>query len=134
MTNVLVVEDHDIMRMMVKSYLAELEDDLQVLWEAASGEEAIDLLEDTAPDLILLDVSLPGMSGLDVLDHIRETTTDCLILILSGHVEAKYARQALERGANGYVVKGEMEQVPRAIRDLMDGKTYLSPELREFDK
>jgi DNA-binding NarL/FixJ family response regulator len=133
MTNVLVVEDHDIMRMMVKSYLTQLDDDLQVVWEAASGEEALELLDGTAPDLILLDVSLPGMSGLDVLERIYETCPTALILILSGHIEAKYARQAIERGANGYVVKGDMQQVPRAIRDIIDGKTYLSPELRDIE-
>jgi DNA-binding NarL/FixJ family response regulator len=133
MTNVLVVEDHDIMRMMVKSYLTQLDDDLQVVWEAASGEEALELLDGTAPDLILLDVSLPGMSGLDVLERIYEICPTALILILSGHIEAKYARQAIERGANGYVVKGDMQQVPRAIRDIIDGKTYLSPELRDIE-
>lgn len=128
MTNVFVVEDHDVMRMMVKSYLAQL-DDIQVTWEASSGEEALEMLEDRSPDLILLDVSLPGISGLDVLDRIRETVPEAPILILSGHAEQKYAKQAIERGANGYVVKGDMQQVPGAIRDVVSGETYLSPEL-----
>jgi DNA-binding NarL/FixJ family response regulator len=133
MTDVLFVEDHRTMRIVLKSYLAQ-QDDMQVSWEATSAEEALQILEDVTPDLVLLDVSLPEMSGLDVLAHVRDVAPDTPILVLSGHVETKYAREALDGGAMGYVVKGDMKQVPKAIRRVIRGGTFLSPQVENATK
>ncbi len=100
-----VVDDVEGLRRLVTMIL-EGSDRYEVAGDAGSGEELLALLEDAAPDLILLDLSMPGMDGLEVLSRVKQATPDVDVVVLSGHEEAEMEREALERGAIGYVEKG----------------------------
>jgi DNA-binding NarL/FixJ family response regulator len=125
---IFVVEDHETMRLMLDAYLSR-EDDFVVCRIVETAEAAIEQIADAQPSLMLIDVSLPQMSGLDLVRWVREHHPDLPTLVLSGHGERRYVRNALEAGADGYILKGDMEQVPLAIRQVLRGEQYLSPEL-----
>lgn len=110
----------------MQAYL-EAEDDLHVVGTAARGEDALDaLLGADLPDLILIDVSLPGINGIEVLRQLRAQHPDATCLMLSGHVEEAYVTAANDAGARGYVMKGQPDEYLTAIRTILDGNTYRS--------
>lgn len=103
----------------------------ELIGAAASAEEAVRMLRTQAADLVLVDVSLPRMSGVDLVRLLQVQIPGLLCLMVSGHDEAGYARQALHAGARGYVLKGRPEDLRDGIRTVLDGGTYLSEPLRE---
>ena len=124
---VFVVEDHPIMRDTLVDYLRVTK--LDVCGVAGSAEEALDGLGDANPDLVLLDLSLPGRSGLDLLTEIQSgACTPCIVL--SGHREESYVGRAFAAGAKGYVLKGQPGDIGDAIRAVLAGGVYLSGSLR----
>lgn len=128
-TRVLLVDDHELLRQGVAATLNP-EDDFEVVGEASSSAEAIGLPDLLSPDMILLDVFMPGGSGLDGLPALREKWKDSKIVMLTVSEDAKAVTYALNMGANGYIVKGtRAAALLRALRTVADGQDYVSPEI-----
>jgi DNA-binding NarL/FixJ family response regulator len=127
---VFVVEDHDVMRQLLCEAL-EREPDLLLCGSASSAERAVSEVPASGANLVLVDVSLPAMSGLELVRTLRADTPGLQCLMVSGHIEAAYAVQALESGACGYVLKGRPQDLRAAIQACRDGVVYLSEPLRE---
>jgi len=124
---VLVVDDHTLVRQGIRHLVEEMEG-LTVVAEAGTAEEAVALVEEHAPDVVLLDISLPDESGLWVARSVRQSRPETKILMLTMHEQAEYVMGAVDAGAHGYVLKdagpGELRQ---AIRAVWDGEGYFSP-------
>src|SRR6202166_4672308 len=126
---VLLVDDHPIVRQGL-ALLIDREVDLSVCGEADGAHTAFHAIEALKPDIVVLDISLSGPDGLDVLKEIRMKTSDLPVLILSMHDESIYAERAMRAGANGYIMKQEAtEKVLVAIRRILQGEVYLSDRL-----
>jgi DNA-binding NarL/FixJ family response regulator len=126
---VLLVDDHPIVRQGL-ALLIEREADLSVCGEAEGAHTAFAAIEALKPDIVVLDISLSGPDGLDVLKEIRVKTAALPVLILSMHDETIYAERAMRAGANGYIMKQEAtEKVLVAIRRILQGDVYLSDRL-----
>jgi DNA-binding NarL/FixJ family response regulator len=126
---VLLVDDHPIVRQGL-GLLIDREPDLQVCGEADGAQTAFQRLGTLRPDIVVLDISLTGPDGLDVLKEIRLRSVSLPVLILSMHDESIYAERALRAGANGYIMKQEAtEKVLVAIRRILQGEVYLSERL-----
>lgn len=130
MTRLFIVEDHPIMRQSLRAFMKR-QTGLDVCGEAASGEAALSQISQAQPELVLIDVSLPGMSGLDLLEVIRDKYPDLMCVMLSGHGERSHVDQALLAGARGYVLKGDTDELAGALRKVIQGETYLSGELQD---
>ena len=127
-----IVDDHAIVRAGLKQFLSEMVD-LRVVGEAASGREAIDLVRVTDIDVLIMDLSMPGQSGIDALAMIRAKAPDVGILILSGYPEEQYAVNLIRQGASGYLNKEcEPMEIVNAIRTIALGRRYISPSVAEL--
>lgn len=126
---VLVVDDHSVVRHGL-ALLIGREDDLSILGEAATYEEALEALERTPPDVMLADLTLKDRSGLDLIREARERYPDLKILVLSMHDELTHAEKALRAGALGYVMKEQADEtLVEALRAVLRGEVYVSPEV-----
>ena len=129
---IFVADDHALFRAGVKALLAE-EGDLEVAGEAGTARETLQRIRGEAWDVLLLDISLPDGSGIDLLRQIRPHLPDLPILILSMHPEEQYAVSLLRAGANGYITKDAVpQQVVQAIRTLLQGRKYISPTVAQI--
>jgi len=129
MIRVLITDDHAIMREGLKQLLG-LVDDIAIAGEATDGPEAIARLDHGDIDLLLLDMSMPGLSGKDLIAVIRSHHPDLPILVLSMHLEPRIARSALDAGANGYVTKDrDPEALLDAIRHVATGGSFIDPKV-----
>ena len=131
MSRVLVVDDHAIVRSGVRRLLADMPG--LALREAASGEEALDQVRDHVFDLIILDLNLPGVGGLELLRRILKSNSKLAVLVFSAHTEAIYANRALEAGARGFISKGAApEEFLAAVQSVLAGGTVVeaTPEQR----
>ena len=123
---VLVVDDHPLMRQGL-ALLINQQQDMQVCGEAEEAQAAMRAIAHLRPDIMILDISLTGPDGLELLKNIRTTNPDLPVLILSMHDEAIYAERALRARANGYIMKQEAtEKVLVAVRRILNGEVYLS--------
>jgi two-component system, NarL family, invasion response regulator UvrY len=126
MIRVMLVDDHPIVRRGLRETLS-AEADITVVAEAARSEEVLAALNGTRCDVVLLDLSLPGRGGLDVLKDIRRSFPDVRILVVSTHDESQYAVRAMRAGAAGYLTKtSPPEELVRAVRLLMRTGRYIS--------
>lgn len=126
MTSVLLVDDHTIFRSGVRHLLLD-EPDLQVTGEARNGIEALELVRKQGFDIVVLDISMEGRSGLDVLGSLRALPRCPPVLMLSMYPEQQYALLAMQAGASGYIAKdAEPSELVRAIRQVAGGGRYLS--------
>jgi DNA-binding NarL/FixJ family response regulator len=126
---VLLVDDHPIVRQGL-ALLIDREPDLCVCGEAEGAHSAFHAIATLCPDIVVLDISLSGPDGLDVLKELRLKTSSLAVLILSMHDESIYAERAMRAGANGYIMKQEAtEKVLVAIRRILQGDVYLSDRL-----
>jgi DNA-binding NarL/FixJ family response regulator len=124
-----IAEDHTILREGLKALLAS-DPGLEVVGEARDGQEAIRAAEKLKPHLILMDLSMPRMNGLDAIREIRKSSPQTKILILTVHKTDEYIQAALEAGANGYVLKDSgHNELSLAIRNVLEGKYFISPEI-----
>jgi len=131
MIRVLVADDHPVVRIGLREILTQ-QRDIAVLGEAGTGAEVCKLVAQKAWDVIVLDVTLPDRSGLDVLKEIKRERPKLPILILSAYPEEEYAVRALRAGAAGYVTKkASPEELVRAVRRLAQGLRYMSPAAAE---
>ncbi|MDR0275616.1 MAG: response regulator transcription factor [Burkholderiaceae bacterium] len=127
-----IVDDHAIVRSGLKQFFAE-QVDLRVVGEAASGREAIDLARTTKMDVLVMDLSMPGQSGIDALAQIRAKAPDLGILILSGYPEEHYALNLIRQGASGYLNKEcDPAEIVTAIRAVALGKRYITPAVADL--
>lgn len=124
---VVIADDHGIVRSGIR-LLLETQPDLQVIGEAADGIEARDLVIRRKPDLAILDVKMPGLTGLQATREIKAQTPDVQVLILSMHDDERYLFEALRAGASGYVLKSQADSdLLDAIRSVQRGEPFLSP-------
>lgn len=124
---VLLVEDHHLMRQGLAALLAGRED-IQVVGEAANGLEALAFVEKRAPDLVLMDLSMPTMNGLEATRQIKQRFPNVTVLVLSMYNDPVFVARALQAGAAGYILKESMvEEVALAIRSVASGGMFLSP-------
>jgi DNA-binding NarL/FixJ family response regulator len=123
----MIVDDHPVVRHGL-AHLIEDDPHLELCAEVAGGEEALRLLDSTRPDVVLVDITLPGISGLELMKRIKSQRPDTKMLVTSMHDEQLYAERALRAGALGYVHKQEaLEKVTSAIRQVLRGELYVSP-------
>jgi DNA-binding NarL/FixJ family response regulator len=128
---ILIVDDHPMMMLGLSELVADAPD-LEVCAKAAHAEEAARLFSQLHPDLVIVDLSLPGESGLSLIGRLKALDSRTRILVLSMHDELLYAERALEAGAMGYVNKSvHSGELLAAIRRVVSGKRYLSQELEE---
>ena len=124
---VLLADDHTVLRDGLKSLL-NFEPDIEVVGDVGDGREAITAAAKLKPDIVICDISMPGLNGIESARILRENHPDLKIIILSMHASQEYVRQALQAGANGYVVKqADASEVLTAIRAVMNNGAYLSP-------
>jgi DNA-binding NarL/FixJ family response regulator len=129
MTNLLVVEDHPIFAGVLLEAL-ERGDDLHVVQMVGSAEEALLVMPGLNLDLIVVDVSLPKMSGIDLVGKLTQIYPGVLCLMISGHLSDLYLRRSLEAGARGYALKDSAKDIIEAIHQVMRGEIYICKELR----
>ncbi len=131
MPRILIVDDHPLVRTGFAQLIGDCPD-LEVCGEAADMAEALRLIDSDCPDLAIIDLSLAGGSGLDLIEHIKSRNQDILMLVASMHDETLYAERVLAAGARGYINKQEaQESIIRAIRQVLAGKVYLSEAMTE---
>jgi len=124
---VLLADDHTIVRQGLRSLL-ENKAGVSVVGEAVNGREAIDLTRQCKPDLVIMDIAMPGLNGLDALSHIKVECPLVKIIILSMHVEENYVTRALRSGASGFVYKGSaFDDLELAMKSVQVNQTFLSP-------
>ena len=131
MKKIIIIDDHPLMRKGLALSL-DSETDLKVVGQAADAEEGLDMLEQLKPDVAIVDISLPGMSGLELIKHIQAMHPDVRSLVVSRHDEALYAERAIRAGARGYVMKLEAgDEIVKAVRRVLAGGIYVSEEINE---
>jgi DNA-binding NarL/FixJ family response regulator len=128
---ILIADDHPIVREGLKQYIKTL-DEVKLIDEAVEGNEAWTKIKDGGYDLVILDVSMPGMSGLDVLQKIKERNLPTRVLILSVHPQEQYAFHAFKMGASGYLTKDSAsEELTLAIKKIKSGGRYITSAFAE---
>jgi DNA-binding NarL/FixJ family response regulator len=128
----MLVDDHDVVRAGLRELLR-IESDLEVIGEASNGFEAIEALRDIRPDVVLMDLTMPVMNGLEATRIISKKYPDCLILALTAHEDKGYFFEMLAAGAKGYITKQAAgEELISAIRSVAAGHVYLQPALARW--
>jgi len=126
---VLIVDDHAVLRAGLRTLL-NLQPDMEVAGEAAEGLEALERVKGLEPDVVLMDITLPGMEGLEVTKKLRKTHPNVKVLILTMHEDRRYLYSALKAGASGYVVKRAADtELIDAIRAAHRGDVFLHPSM-----
>ncbi|AGA29780.1 response regulator [Singulisphaera acidiphila] len=124
---VVLADDHNLLRAGIRALLEDLPG-IEVVAEAADGREALSLVELHRPDIILMDIAMPGLSGLDVAARLQREQSTVKVIILTMHKDEAYVRRAILAGASGYLVKdSDTEELGLALRAVARGETYLSP-------
>lgn len=130
-SRIFIVDDHPIMRDGI-AQLVNQQPDLEICGEASSAPEALEALEDLKPDLMVVDISLAGMDGIELIKIVKKRRSGLPMLVLSMHAEGLYAERAIRAGAKGYVMKHiSPETLVEAMRRVLSGKMFLSPEMTE---
>jgi len=130
-TKILLVDDHPLLRTGLALTLDD-EPDFQVVGQAADAEEALDVVDRLDPDLVVVDLSLPGMGGLELVKHLQTIRPQTRTLVVSRHDESLYAERAVRAGARGYVSKLEAgEKIVEAVRAVIRGGIYLSEDVKD---
>ena len=127
MTRVLLADDHKILRQGLRTLL-EQEEDIDVVGEADNGRASVKLAGELAPDVVIMDVAMPDLNGIDATRRITEADPGARVLALSMHSDGPYVKGMLQAGARGYILKDcASEELTRAIRTVMAGQVYVSP-------
>ncbi len=124
---ILIVDDHGIVRAGIRSLL-EGQSDIEVVGEASGGEEAIEKAMRLRPELVLMDIAMPGMNGIEATQRIKKDLPDVSVLVLSMHDDEEFFFPVLRAGASGYILKeAEPQELLYAIRTVHQGQVFLSP-------
>jgi two-component system invasion response regulator UvrY len=127
----MLVDDHAVVRMGFR-LLLDAAPDMRVVAEADSGEEAMRRLDEARPEVVVMDISMPGIGGLEAVRRILAKEPGARILVLSAHEDAMHARRVLKAGAAGYLTKrSAAEALIQAIREVCQGKTFLEPQIAQ---
>jgi two-component system response regulator NreC len=130
-TRILLADDHPVVRHGVRSLL-QAEPEFSVIGEASDGIEALQLVERLLPDVLVVDLMIPGLNGLEVTRQVRQRSPQTRIIVLSMHANEPYVLEALKNGAAGYVLKDTSgTDLIQAVRQVIAGQRYLSPPLSE---
>lgn len=130
--HLMLVDDHNVVRVGLKSFL-QTQENFEVVAEAGNGEEAISRAMEIHPDIILMDITMPGMDGLEATRRLRVLCPDCLILALTVHDDKQYFMQMLAAGASGYITKhAAADDLIDAIHTVVAGHVYLQPALARW--
>jgi DNA-binding NarL/FixJ family response regulator len=126
---VLLADDHQMLRDGLRAVLS-LEDDIEVVGEANDGHGAVEMVGRLAPDVVLMDIGMSGLNGVDATRRIKAESPDVKVIALSTYSDKRYVLSMLEVGASGYVLKAAaVDEMCRAVRAVADGKRYLSPDI-----
>lgn len=137
--SVLIADDHSLIRQGLKQIL-ELEEDIHVVSQASNGDEAVRCAIEHKPDVILMDINMPGSNGLQAIDEIKKRKLDSKIIVLTIHEDREYLFKTLQMGADGYVLKdAEPSVLIEAIRSVFSGQSYIQPNMttelvKEFNR
>jgi len=131
MLKILLADDHQLVRNGIKIFL-ESEEDFEVIGEAKDGNEAIEKSKELNPDIILLDISMPGKSGLEAAPEILSASNDPKIVMLSMYLDEQYINSCMEAGVHGYIHKGaDKEELINGVKKVMDGVSFYSKDVRD---
>ena len=126
---VMIADDHSMIREGLKQLL-ELEGDFEVIAEACDGVDCLEKLKTVVPDILLLDINMPNMNGLEVLQKMKDMKMKVKVLVLTVHNEVEYLLKAVDIGVDGYIMKdAESAELKKAINCIMQGETYIQPSL-----
>ena len=126
---VFIVEDHTLLRAGLRALLSQ-DPDLEIVGEADNGRDAIRAIGSLAPHLVLMDLSMPGMNGIEAMQDIKRRNPQTRVLVLTIHKTDEYIHESLRAGADGYILKDATHDELRvAIRSILNGKIYLSPDI-----
>lgn len=129
MINVMLVDDHNMIREGIKKLL-EFNGDIKVIAECSNGQECIDQIDNFNIDIILLDINMPVMNGIETLYRLRKNKKDIKVLLLTVHNEVEYLVKATDIGVEGYILKDAgFEELRKAIITIYDGESYIQPKL-----
>ncbi len=129
---IMLVDDHDVVRFGLKSFL-DTQDGLDVVAEAANGKEAIERALEVQPDVILMDITMPEMDGMEATRQLKTSCPNCLVLALTVHEDKEYFIQMLAAGASGYITKqAASDELVMAIETVAKGHVYLQPALARW--
>ena len=132
MIKVLLVDDHPLFREGL-TYRLSLDDSIEVVGEAENGKQALELIKSLELDIVLMDINMPEMDGMYVLELIKEQDIDCKVLMLSMHDNKEYILGAMRHGADGYILKDVPgNELIEAIKKVISGKHYFSSEVTEI--
>jgi two-component system response regulator DegU len=137
--SVLIADDHSLIRQGLKQIL-ELEEDIHVVSQASNGDEAVRCAIEHKPDVILMDINMPGSNGLQAIDEIKKKKLESKIIVLTIHEDREYLFKTLQMGADGYVLKdAEPSVLIEAIRSVFSGQSYIQPNMttelvKEFNR
>lgn len=127
--NIMIADDHSMIREGLKQIL-ELEGDFKVIAEASDGVECLEVIKESKPDVLLLDINMPKKNGLEVLQELNNKRTKMKVIILTVHNEVEYLLKAVDIGINGYVLKdSESSELKKAIISVFNGENYIQPDL-----
>jgi DNA-binding NarL/FixJ family response regulator len=130
-TKVLLADDHRMVRDGLRALL-EQQDDMEVVGEAENGRDAVRQARDLKPDIIVMDISMPDLNGVDATRQIRRRCSGTRVMALSVHSDRRFVTEMLKAGANGYLLKDSaFEDLVRGIRTVMKGHTYLCPRVAD---
>ena len=128
-TKVMIADDHSLIREGIRQLL-EFDGSIEVIGEASNGIECLEKLEVLSPDVLLLDINMPEMNGIDVLKQLKEKKSDVKVLILTVHNELEYLLMAIDIGVDGYILKdSESSELKKAIDIVYKGENYIQPSL-----
>lgn len=126
---IMIADDHSMIREGLKNLL-ELDGDIRVIAEADNGEDCLEKLKTVEPDVLLLDINMPKMNGLDVLEQLKAQKSKLKVLVLTVHNEIEYLIRAVDIGVNGYIFKdSESAELKKAIFAVANGENYIQPSL-----
>ena len=127
--NIVITDDHSMIREGLKQLL-ELDENFRVIGQAGDGEECLRLLKKELPDVLLLDINMPNMNGIEVLEHLKKEYSGVKVLILTIHNEVEYLLKAVDIGCNGYVLKdSNFAMLKKAIHSVYEGDSFIQPDL-----
>ncbi|HAX10794.1 MAG TPA: two-component system response regulator UvrY, partial [Marinobacter hydrocarbonoclasticus] len=131
MIRVLVVDDHELVRSGITRMLAD-NPDIDVIGQASSGEEAIDCVRENRPDIVLMDIRMPGIGGLEATRRILRIDDSIRVIVVTACADDPYPARVMQSGATAYVTKGaDIQEMVRAIRKAHSGQRYISPEIAQ---
>jgi len=126
---IFIVEDHTLLRAGLRALLLQ-DSDIEIIGEADNGRDAVRAISTMLPNLVLMDISMPGMNGIEAVHDIKRRNPSIRILILTVHKSDEYIHESLRAGADGYILKDAThDELQIAIRSVLKGKTYLSPDI-----